>query len=294
MPEVFPAVPCRKTGPQAAAGQEAYLPLARPWYHWSVKSVSTEATAGGDQIAPVLRHLLALLAGQVDGHRLLAVELERLGAQLPHVGDDLTGLAGGHVDQVALRVLGVVRLRGGGEVVPGLGRLDAGVGEQVLAVEQPHRAGVLRHAPEAVVGVDLAPHPLRELRGDVGGGVRRQVEQGAVTQRERRDELELHLRDVGSALSGLDGRPQLLVVRSALADVDDVDLDLGVRLMNRSTWFLMSGTQVQKVKVVSVSMAVSMSDCGICEAEACGVPPPESPRCSLPAARHWWPRRPYR
>ena len=42
-PEVLPAVPCRKTGPHAAAGQEAYLPLASPWYHWSVKSVSTEA-----------------------------------------------------------------------------------------------------------------------------------------------------------------------------------------------------------------------------------------------------------
>ena len=33
LPEVLPAVPCRKTGPQAAVGQEAYLPLARPWYH---------------------------------------------------------------------------------------------------------------------------------------------------------------------------------------------------------------------------------------------------------------------
>src|SRR5215213_10956811 len=32
-PEVLPAVPCRNTGPQAAVCQEAYLPLARPWYH---------------------------------------------------------------------------------------------------------------------------------------------------------------------------------------------------------------------------------------------------------------------
>jgi hypothetical protein len=38
----------------------------------------------------------------------------------------------------------------------------------------------------------------------------------------------------------------------------------------------MSGTQVQKVKVVSVSIALSISDCGICEADGCGSPPPES------------------
>ena len=185
---------------------------------------------GGDQVAPVLRHLLALVAGQVDGHRLLTVELEGASTELPHVGDDLTGLAGGHVHQVALGVLGPIRVGGGGEVVPGLGRRDTGIGEQVVAVEQTHRARVLRDAPEAVVGVDLAPHPLGELGGDVGRGVRRQVEQRAVTQRERRDELELHLGDVRPALSGLDRRAELLVVRSALADVDDVDLDLRVRL----------------------------------------------------------------
>src|SRR5919112_1071334 len=42
LPEVLPAVPYRKTGPHAAVCHEAYLPLARPWYHWSVKSGSTE------------------------------------------------------------------------------------------------------------------------------------------------------------------------------------------------------------------------------------------------------------
>ena len=57
-------------------------------------------------------------------------------------------------------------------------------------------------------------------------------------------------------------------------------LIFGYAFMNRSTWFLMSGTQVQNVRVVSVSMALSMSAWGICEADAgaCGVPPePESP-----------------
>ena len=55
-------------------------------------------------------------------------------------------------------------------------------------------------------------------------------------------------------------------------------LIFGYAFVNRSTWFLMSGTQVQNVRVVSVSRALSMSACGICEAEACGVPPePESP-----------------
>src|SRR5665647_1128821 len=43
-PEVFAAVPCRNTGPHAAPCQEAYCPLARPWYHWSVKSGSTPTT----------------------------------------------------------------------------------------------------------------------------------------------------------------------------------------------------------------------------------------------------------
>ena len=51
---------------------------------------------------------------------------------------------------------------------------------------------------------------------------RRQVEQAAVAQREGVDELELDLGDVRCALPGLDRGPQLLVVRGALADVDDV------------------------------------------------------------------------
>ena len=41
-PEVPSAVPCRNTGAHAAVSQPAYFPLARPWYHSSLKSTSVE------------------------------------------------------------------------------------------------------------------------------------------------------------------------------------------------------------------------------------------------------------
>ena len=37
-------MPCRNTGPQAAIGSVAHLPLARPWYQESLKSGSFDAT----------------------------------------------------------------------------------------------------------------------------------------------------------------------------------------------------------------------------------------------------------
>jgi len=40
-PDVLAAVPCRNDGPHAAPCHEAYRPLARPWYHGSVKSGTT-------------------------------------------------------------------------------------------------------------------------------------------------------------------------------------------------------------------------------------------------------------
>ena len=43
LPEVLPAVPWRNTGPQAAIGRVAHLPLARPWYQESLKSASEVA-----------------------------------------------------------------------------------------------------------------------------------------------------------------------------------------------------------------------------------------------------------
>jgi len=42
LPEVPFALPLRKTGPQAAVSQVAYLPRARPWYHASVKAGTVE------------------------------------------------------------------------------------------------------------------------------------------------------------------------------------------------------------------------------------------------------------
>ena len=74
LPDVLAAVPCRNTGPQAAIGQLAYLPLFRPWYQVSLKSASFEAAPSGHQVPPVLDDLLGLVAGQVDLDRLLAVE----------------------------------------------------------------------------------------------------------------------------------------------------------------------------------------------------------------------------
>ena len=49
-------------------------------------------------------------------------------------------------------------------------------------------------------------------------------------------------------------------MRGALADVDHIDLDRRVLLLEELTSFWMSGTQVQNVNVVSVSIALSMSD----------------------------------
>ena len=43
LPDVLAAAPGRNTGPQAAIGKLAHLPLFRPWYHESLKSASFEA-----------------------------------------------------------------------------------------------------------------------------------------------------------------------------------------------------------------------------------------------------------
>jgi hypothetical protein len=72
-------------------------------------------------------------------------------------------------------------------------------------------------------------------------------------------------------LTGLDRGTQLLVVRGALPDIDQVDLDLRV----------LGGEQLDRLRcpeprserqVVSVSSALSMSVCGTVEAEPCAVP----------------------
>jgi hypothetical protein len=51
---------------------------------------------------------------------------------------------------------------------------------------------------------------------------------------------------------------------------------LGYFVVNSLTWFWMLGTQVQNVNVVSVSRALSISDCGTVEADgaAAGAEPP--------------------
>ena len=128
-------------------GKLAHLPLCRPWYHESLKSASFEAVPLVTRSPQNLATFCASVAGQVDLDRLLAVEAEGPNAGLPQVGDHLARLVRGDVHQVALRVLGAVRLSRCSEIVVGLRRLDAGRAEQVLAVEQAHRAGVLRDRP---------------------------------------------------------------------------------------------------------------------------------------------------
>ena len=118
------------------------------------------------------------------------------------------------------------------ELRPGLDRrLDAGLLEQVLAVDEAERAGVPRHAVDPVLEVDLLLDPLRVAREEVVRQIRRHVEQ-ALGEREARDVLELHVHHVRQALARLQHGAQLAVVRRALAHVLELDLDVRVAASN--------------------------------------------------------------
>jgi hypothetical protein len=159
---------------------------------------------------------------------LLAVEAERPHTGLPQVRDELAGLVRGDVHQVTLWVLRVIGLSRRSEIVVGLRRLEASLLQEVLPIEQAHRARVLGDAPQSAVGVDLRPHPRREGILQCRRRVRGEVKQVSFPQREGVEVLELDLGDVRSTLAGLDRSPQLLVVRGALADVGHIHFDLGV------------------------------------------------------------------
>ena len=125
----------------------------------------------------------------------------------------------------------VVLDRGVGELVPGLDRhLDARLLDQVVAVDEAERAGVPRHAVDPLVDLDLLLDPLGVVRHEVVRQVRRHVEQ-ALREREARDVLELHVDDVRQPLARLQDGAHLAVVRIALAHVLQLDLDVGMGLL---------------------------------------------------------------
>ena len=128
----------------------------------------------------------------------------------------------GHLDAVRLQQLGVV-----GDVVPGLRRVgDAGLGEQLLVVEEPPGAGAEGHA----VLDALVLAGLRERGGEVGLGGDGEQLVGAV-------ELALGgVVGVRADLGEVGGVAVLDEVRDLLVDVGpavdvDVDLDAGVLLL---------------------------------------------------------------
>ena len=171
----------------------------------------------------------SLLTLMRDG--LLAVVAERLDARLPEEADHLAGLGRRRGSRCTSRSASFTAFAAVGVLVPRRGRLgDAGLRQDVLAIEVAHRSDVLRDRPHLLVGRDLVPRPVDVVAREVVRAVRREVEQG-LGEHERRDVLVLDLRDIRCTLAGLDRAAQLLVVRQALADVLDLDVDGGVLLL---------------------------------------------------------------
>ena len=170
------------------------------------------------------------------------VEVDRLGALgrvergLPGVAVLRGDLTAGLPDRRQVVVLGQAvdrdrvdpaallldRLRRGLELVPGLGRLDAGLLQHVLAVDQRAGAGVPGLAPDLAVerrGVDQRGDVVALGRGGHG------LERALVGELRRPGRA--HLGDVGDLAAGDRGRE--LVVR--LGPRDELDLHLGPRVL---------------------------------------------------------------
>src|SRR6266496_2018892 len=94
------------------------------------------------ELVPVVGDLLDLRIREID-LEVLGIRRERARSVLPEQREPLPRLTAGEVDQVRLRIGLVVLDRVLGELVPGLDRrLDAGLVEQILAVDETERAAV--------------------------------------------------------------------------------------------------------------------------------------------------------
>ena len=116
--------------------------------------------------------------------------------------------------------------------------------EDLLVVEERHRAGVLRQPVEAVVGVHRGPGRGGVLVLELVEAVLPQVDQVA-GQRELRQRLVLDLGDVGGAGAGLDRVLQLGVLVGAGAGVDHFTLTFGYSFSNAAAWASADGVHVQ-------------------------------------------------
>src|SRR5690606_34312499 len=146
---------------------------------------------------------------------------------------------------VGVLVLLLDGLGRGGEVVPGLGRLDAPLVEQVLAVVEAHRPAGLRDRVD-LAGEDAGlPLPVDEL-ARVALGVLGDVLERAVDE-EGGQRVVADLGHVGG-VAGLHGREHLGVAAvGAGGDGLQVDLDVRGAALDASTAVWMSGPQDQNV-----------------------------------------------
>ena len=181
-----------------------------------------------DELVPDAGPLPGALVGEVDGH-VGAVDRERTAAGLPDHARREAGVAG--VGGDVLRRVGRVQLASRGDVLVPRGRHgDAVLVEDGLVVEQRHGAGVLREADELAVDVHGAPGGGAVLVLEVVEAVLAQVDE-RVGERELRHGVVLDLHDVGGTGARLDRILQLRVLLGVGTGVDELDVDVRVRLL---------------------------------------------------------------